>query len=521
MEMRTVWSVTIALIMGTQSRGQDTVFPAESGTIPVAGWDVVPHQIIREPFLAGVVAFHETSVSVQFGVRSGSNPLPKLARNVAAPSLNPRTGVWEYVFKVDPRQVPAGPIHLTAVCIPEGNGNRPITLPELPLHAAPAPTPPAAPIHVDAIAGNDTATGTRDGPVRTLAAGIRKAGDGGTVLLAPGTYSPDKLRGGKSREYWTTIQPAEGATRDEVRVGRGRPGMDKLRFRNVAFVVDVKSAKYYPILSGENGMTEVWLDNCEIRNLQGRWAGGVVMFGNRYRAYVTGGVTTEIRRGPGAVLMRDHRIVKIAEDVFTDSKVVINSSADGVDAGPTGGHADFHQSHVGKKTQFKSGVILYNCSGVNCKAQGFFGHNLKDSAFVNCLFEKTPDVPMLSQYSGMLDHVLFLHLTLPNQSWLWRGGLRSRNCFMLNCILPGMSTHSKEGADVSGVSIRSNHFLRPGRGMGTDISEGDPGFAAPGKADYRLSPESSLCGAGRPLPCVPVNAAGEAWPDGKPNRGCF
>ncbi len=41
---------------------------------------------------------------------------------------------------------------------------------------------------------------------------------------------------------------------------------------------------------------------------------------------------------------------------------------------------------------------------------------------------------MVSQYSGPLDHVLFLHLSLPNQNWLWRDGFQPTNCHMIDCL---------------------------------------------------------------------------------------
>ena len=163
-----------------------------------------------------------------------------------------------------------------------------------------------------------------------------------------------------------------------------------------------------------------------------------MVFGNRYIAYVTGGMTTEMDNGPGAVLMRDHRIVKITSDAFTGVRTAINCSVEDINPGKTGAHPDFHQSYVGDRTKFNH-VILYNCRGLRCISQGFFGHNLQDSAFVNCLFHKGETV-MYSQYSGPMDHVLFLHLSVPNQTWLWREGLQAKNCFMMDCLLAAMGT---------------------------------------------------------------------------------
>ncbi|MGK2953914.1 MAG: hypothetical protein ACSLEZ_16205, partial [Thiobacillus sp.] len=176
----------------------------------------------------------------------------------------------------------------------------------------------------------------------------------------------------------------------------GRPGTDKLCFRNLSLYSDPPSRKYNTILSGEQGKSGVWLDDCRLYNRKGRWEGGGVAFGNRYVPYVTGGLTTEMDNGPGAVLMRNHRIVKITSDAFTGVQTAINCSVDDINPGKTGAHPDFHQSYVGDRTKYNS-VILYNCRGVNCISQGFFGHNLKDSAFVNGW--SRPSAPV---YAGFL-----------------------------------------------------------------------------------------------------------------------
>ena len=506
------------LLSPSRGRGED--FPDEKGTIPIAAWDVVPHQILSAPFTAGVVAFHEESVSVRFTVHVAGGELEELARTVQAPTWNPRTKVWEYVYEVDPSRIPDGPFELRAVCTPGGKGNRIVALPPLPLYAnAKGTLTPGRTVYADSAKGSDANPGTRERPLQSLAAAVQAVGDGGVIRLQPGEYSSHQLRGGRKRAHWTLITPADGVKRTEVQIGGGRPGTDKLLFRNVAFFGDVKEGKYSCILVGEQSSTVVWLDNCEIRNRHGRWSGYVTMFGNRYSAYITGGFCTEMQRAPGALLMRNYRIVKISEDVFTDSKVAINCVVDGVDAGDTGGHADFHQSYIRDKALFNHGIILYNCTGVNCKAQGFFGHNLKDSAFVNCLFVKTPNNPLLSQYSGKLDHVLFLHLTLPNQSWLWRGDLKSRNCHMINCLLPGMNISEREGADLSGITIDHNHFIDPKRAMGENTTLGKAMFADPPANNYHLLPGSPAGGTGRLLPTVPADCTGTAWNTARPSRG--
>jgi len=240
-----------------------------------------------------------------------------------------------------------------------------------------------------------------------------------------------------------------------------------------------------------------------------------VVFGNRYVGYVTGGMTTEMDNGPAAVLLRNHRIVKITSDAFTGARTAINCHVEDIDPGTTGAHPDFHQSYVADRTQFNT-VILYNCSGRKCTSQGFFGHNLRDSAFVNCLFEKHNTV-MYSQYGGPLDHVLFIHLTVPNQTWLWRGGFQGKDVYFINCLLTTMQ--AVEGSTMDGVTLHATHFIDPKVKHGTAVTGGDPLFVDPSKGDYRLREGSPCLGTGVKIQCVPADIDGVPYGE-SPNRGC-
>jgi len=143
--------------------------------------------------------------------------------------------------------------------------------------------------------------------------------------LKPGRdYSAQGLGGGKQRTYWTAIAAAPGVHRDDVETGPSRTGTDKLRFRNVTLYSDPPGRAYNTILSGENGSTIVWLDDCRMYNRKGRWDGGGVVFGNRYVGYVTGGITTEMDNGPGGVLVRNHKIHKITSEALTSARTAIN-----------------------------------------------------------------------------------------------------------------------------------------------------------------------------------------------------
>ncbi|MBM4020234.1 MAG: hypothetical protein FJ288_18265, partial [Planctomycetes bacterium] len=258
-------------------------------TRPVAAWDVVPYQVFDKPFNVGVVAFHETGCKVEFTVLAAGKAVPAMSRVVQNPTRNEQTRVWEYWISLDPKSLPDGPVEVRAKAVPLGPDMLPRDLEPLPLYANAAGTLKFGdPVWVDAEKGDDAAPATQAAPLKTIRAAVRKAPDGGTIYLAPGKdYSPHALAGGLKRNYWTVIAAAPGARRDDVELGPGRPGTDKLCFRNLTLYADPPERRYNAILSGEQGRTVVWLDQCRLYNKKGRWEGGGVAFGNRYVAYVT------------------------------------------------------------------------------------------------------------------------------------------------------------------------------------------------------------------------------------------
>jgi len=514
-------------VLSAQATAQE---PAKRPPV-IAAWDVVPHQVIDEPFTVGVVAFHETGCRVDFTVVQPSTESASIAtdashgavkqrESVQRANRNERTGVWEYHITVDPARLEDGPFAVQAMAIPLGDGCASAALAPLPLVSnANGSLRPDKPVWADCVRGDDeTGDGTEAKPFKTIRRALRLASDGGTVYLKPGKgYSPDRLGGGKTRRFWTAIAAAPGVERDHVEIGPGRPGTDKLRFKNVTLYADPPKRAYNTILAGENGSTVVWLDDCKTYNRKGRWGGGGVVFGNRYVGYVTGGITTDMDNGPGAELLRNHKIHKITSDALTSASTAINVEVRDIDRGPTNAHPDWHQSYTGGDDKYKT-CILYNCSGFDCLSQGFFGHNLKDSAFVNCIFHRPPGIGY-SQYSGHMDHVLWLHCTVPTQTWLWRGTLHGNDCHVQNGIFIDM--RETQGGDTSGFTIGHNHFIKQGNPMGTDATVGDPSFVAPDKLDFHVLLTSPAAHSGAPLQCVPADIDGKQRNLKRPTRGCY
>jgi hypothetical protein len=137
---------------------------------------------------------------------------------------------------------------------------------------------------------------------------------------------------------------------------------------------------------------------------------------------------------------------------------------------------------------------------------------------VNCLFEKFNTV-MYSQYSGPLEHVLFIHISLPNQTWLWREGLRTSGCQMIDCLIAQMG--AVKSADVSGIAFQSNHFLKADSSRGDGATVGEAEFADPAGFDYHLKPASPAAKGGKPLQCVPADMEGKPYDKESPSRGCY
>ncbi|MCE9612832.1 MAG: DUF1565 domain-containing protein [Lentisphaerae bacterium] len=480
---------------------------------PVALWDVVPDQLFAGRFQAGVCAFHTAGVKVEF--RVGGN----VVHTAAQPTLNRQSGVWEFWCPLSAADFPDGPVELAARAIPLADGHASYDLPPLTLYANSRGSLTVGQTNwVDAVKGDDGNAGTPAAPFRSLAKAVQSTPAGGTINLQPGTYSSEALDGGDNRPYWTTIQAAPGVDRDAVEVGPGRPSTQRLRWHHVTLYCDYAGNAYMTILNGENGNHLVWLDDCKAWNKQGRWAAESLTFGNRYVAYVTGGLTTEMCDGPrGAVLVRDHTIEKITSDAWSGGgKLVVNSRCHDINAGQTEAHPDFHQAYAGDG--WTGDVILYNVRGLACNSQGLFGQRLCDSAFVNVLFERG-DWQLLSQYDDQMQNVLFLHLTIVNQSWLWRDHFAPTNVVVANGIFRSMDMSNDD--EHPELLVADNHFVDAANVMGHGITTGDPRFRDPTAHDYRLLPDSPAHESGHPLQCVPADIDGVPHPAAGRNRGCF
>jgi len=485
----------------------------------VARWDVVPDQLMNTTFKAGVVAFHMSGIKVEFRVND------KLVATVRNPTLNDRTGVWEFWFPLDPAEYPDGAVTVNARAIPLEPDPVVYDLPPLNLYANSKGSLTVKDVKwVDAAGGSDSNTGSQASPYQTIAKAVRNTAVGGTINLQAGSYSCDALGGGSNRPYWTTIQAAPGVGRDAVEVGHGRPNTQRLRWKDLTFYLDDASKSYRVILVGEGGSHSVWLENDKFWNKQGRWAAQCHILGNGYRAYVIGGLTTQMTGGPGSFLLRGHTMQTLCADGYTNCAMAINCTITGIDPGETGIHPDLYQSYA-TADKMVSDVILYNCRGYQGVCMGYLVEQLENSAFVNVLFEKAPTV-MSTEFSGRVRNVLVMHNDHIGWDFLWRNHNEEKHEFPLECqdvqiansIFSGMKPMGQ--ANLSGVAIDSNHFIDPIKAMGTHQTTGNPFFQDAAHRDYHLPATSPAYGSGRCLQCVPADIDGVPYGD-KRNRGCY
>lgn len=387
-------------------------FSASAAMRPVAHWDVVPYQRLSGTFAAGVVAFYDSEFKVEFFIDG------KKVAEAVKPAYNERTRVVEHWFTVDAASMKDGPFSLGAKVVAADGSS--YTLPNLPLYANAGGTlNTGKTVWLDQINGIDYSEGTKDRPVKTMKRAIYRAGDGGTVyLMRPGIYKAERVGGGNDRKYWTTVTPAPGLTRKDVKVKGGRTGCDKLRFKDVQLFCDVVGGQGY-LLAGVDGNSICWVDNCIMSNRSGREAALSYPFGNRLTGYVTGGATTEMGKGPCSRLLRNHVIKNISAEAFSGSDcLAVNCRVSGIDSlGVVENPALVRsQAPMGEWTH---DVILANIRVEGCNCNAFIGARLRDSVFSNIAVDAAGDEKYESRYSAEVENVWFDNVRVGDQRWVW------------------------------------------------------------------------------------------------------
>lgn len=488
------------------------------GAIPVARWDVIPHQRIKDTFEVGVVAFHENLKCVEFYVNG------KKAFTANEPALNSRTHIWEYVYPLDASKYPDGKLTLTAKAIAEDGGAK--VLPELELFANHGDSLGSKNVvWIDPKNGNDFSTGTKERPVSTFKAAFARVKDGGTIMLNKGMYDGKRMGGKTKRTYWTTIRPAPGLKRGDVKISGGRIGVDKVRFFGVDLYCDIEN-DYGAVIVGEGGETSCWLDSCRIYNRKGSKA-DTHPFGNKMVAYVTGGATVNMGNGPRAEIVRSHQVINVSHEAFSgENTLIVNCRAVDVTPGEGGdvSKCAFYQSAPRGK-DWNEDVIVYNVSGFNLRGRGIAGSRLKNSAFVNlCLVSEKSD-GNFTRFQGAMENVIFAQMTIVNMPWIWhdeKGGESTADFFPRDVRVYNSVFERVEGFNyVNGTrGLKFSHNIingidpntrTPCQVYGEESVFSPRNFKDELNRNFALGDETRSKKFGMPFKSIPVDINGEAF----------
>lgn len=445
----------------------------------IAQWNVVPHQMIDGTFDVGVVAFHIAGIErIEYSLNGGK------AVKVAEPTLNPRTGVIEYTARIDASSFPDGEFEVRAIAYPVTG--LPRTLEPLWLVNNHRGAYDAGTVYVsnDAAENGD---GSRNSPYSSINFALGKVEDGGTiVLLNEGVYDAPMYKTRTTFEHWVTIEADAGLDRDQVIVRPSsrknvRPYTAKLRWKGISFDF-AYIMQYYP----ENSNL-VWFDECRWFDSAG-WGSdhGRLVQPVRTSEYIGGSYATnciaeDVTYGfTDFSMVRNCEIRRISGDALQNSRLVLNARVDQIDGTVKAHHSDLLQ-YFGTHEN----VIVYGVQATNVvKTQNFFLDHYQTSfdncAFVNIAVQNFSSNPPMSQMNSNQNHVLFLHVSNPDQTWSFRDDFAEpkkfvgNNVAFFNCVVETMYRGVWQWEGVpEGVIVRDTHFQDASRAVGENYTTGD------------------------------------------------
>jgi hypothetical protein len=503
-----------------------------SATQVIANWDVVPGQRISSPFKAGVVAFHESGVDLEFRVNGGSVIL------VDEPTYNDRTRVYEYWFTIDPADYPDGAITVSATALPEGSGHQSRVLETLQLYAnAGGSLDAGEPVWVATSGSDINGDGSENNPYASIRTAVLNVEDGGIIYLKAALNYKLSNIGGAAFTYWTTVSAAPGLSSDEVQIAgelsddstTSRYNQSGIKWQNVGLYRDGDDGGDVGIFYPESDQ-RWWLDRVQVFDKGGRLVGGRIYNSNSQSPYITNSYIHDLSNVFGN-FHRNNRIERIGADIFrsADNLTAINIEINTMDHGNTSAHPDFFQLYSPDETA--ENILLYNVQCTDMDAQGIFGGagTAKDLAFVNVLLEKDPSTSLLmSQNAGDWHHVLLWHVTLVDQAYLFRESAEGildyniRNSIFDSLVIE--NTGATQFPDANST-IESNHIkqrsYQQSAPMGTLSTEGDPMYVDESADDYRLQLSSPAAGTGSTIPGVPADIFGVPYHSSHRNRGAL
>ena len=462
----------------------------------IARWDVVPKQIFDGTFEVGIVAFHINGIDrVDFAVNGGE------WESIHRMSLNPRTGVWEYWVTLDASDFNDGEIELRAIAYPKDAGQPRLLAGEmnestqsnsehsLTLFANANGTQ----THVrwcDGRVGSDAnGDGSQGNPFRTIHRAMldvqQDTGSvgGAHILLNEGTYNWSRSQGGTLLyDRWATIEPSPGTSPNSV-ILTGGSGL-KASYIHLKRIHPERG--FFISTPTGFGDRHLWFDSGKLRGFH-QYDGETSPYlaQNWTSVYMTNSLITGYSTAAqGAMLVRSVEAINLQSDAFGDSRMVLNSFVDGIDASNTDYHPDVYQ-FSGRDTN-RDNTIVYGLCALNAGSQGIFADDLArvdNSAFVNILIEGTTH---FSQWKDVAtNHLIFWHITL-DQPFHWRTDQLN------NVSVRGSVFQSMHGFDhINGADLAHNFFEGGDAGF-TDHTDSDAGFADRDGDDYTPGANSPL-----------------------------
>ncbi len=386
----------------------------------IARWDVVPFQAFSGEFYAGVVAFHVNGIDrVEFSLNGGPWAPVRQMR------LNPQTNVWEYFATLRASDFPsAGPVEVRAVAYPV-NG-LPRALDGVRLYAN-LNNALAQNQRYVSVSGSDSNDGTLQRPFRTLykamqslsAAGGASGADNGVVYCMPGEYEwkrPDGSSTPVTRNAWATIQPAPGATTDQVTIVTAAGGAGQANGGMYTKLVRLRNVTLKGTLDTIGPFEDyLWLDG--IKHVGAGMHDTTIYFNSAWWSgiYATDSLSTNVVNAYLTVnLIRNCVVDTVYDFSFMGCQMVINSRVRNANGGTSPEGWTYH-SDVWKDYNpgTSDNIILYGIDATeNCNQQGVFSRtdSHRNFAIVNCAFNLV-GYPNQSQWRTRSDHMVIMNNT--------------------------------------------------------------------------------------------------------------
>jgi len=322
--------------------------PAQIGDtheIAVARWDVVPFQIVNEPFEVGVCAAHLDGIDrVEISVDNG----PWVA--ISEEKYNPRTKVEEYFAILDPSKFTEDKlVELRAIAYPKKG------------------TPKIA---EEIIKLNVNPNGTLDHEY---------------ILLDAGSHVVDRVSGPEDR--WLIYKPKPGVAKEDVVLTLGknewgnlRPGKGNVKYESLVW--KMHSSHWMYSSNNAQGENCIWADDVRFDGHEKMYR----MTRNMGGTFLTNSYITGIQAGPGThsgskygKMIRNMEVGHVFEDFARTSGLYLNISIELIDRTSeyTSYHADFFQARNVNNTYMKNVTLKLNMG------QGIFPGQCINNAFIN------------------------------------------------------------------------------------------------------------------------------------------